>query len=62
MICSIQKIDFYYKNFLRDRDIDYEILVYNNGIIKYTTRKNIWNCTLYYGLNRGTIIITDKNT
>lgn len=44
--------------FLRDRDIDYEMFVYENGIFKYVTKeKNAENKALYCGLNRGTIIL-----
>lgn len=47
--------------FLRDRDIDYEMFVYDRGIIKYTTKeKTTENNNLYYGLNRGTIILNGK--
>ena len=44
--------------FLRDRDIDYEMIVYDNGIFHYITKeKNDQNNALYFGLDRGTIIL-----
>lgn len=44
--------------FLRDRDIDYEMLVYDNGLFNYIIKeKNDQNNALYFGLERGTIIL-----
>lgn len=44
--------------FLRDRDIDYEMFAYDNGMFQYITKeKNDQNNTLYFGLDRGTIIL-----
>ena len=44
--------------FLRDRDIDYEMFVFDNEKFIYTTKeKNNQNNALYFGLDRGTIIL-----